>query len=329
LNKAKIVLNTVVTMFSQYCKDKFSVEPVNVVYSDHQSVTPDLSNRIVETSADYLCKRVGVKLSNSEVVKLLGRMGLLSQEKEGKILVTVPPTRSDILHACDIAEDVAIGYGFNNVLKTFPRCNTIAAPFPLNKLSDQLRLEVALSGFTEVLPLILCSHDENFAYLRKQDDGTQAVKLANPKTVEYQVVRTSLIPGMLKTIQSNRSIPLPMKLFEVSDVVFKNDAIERRARNQRNFCAIYCGKTSGFEVIHGLLDRVMKMLNIANVSVGSSNGYYIQECEDATFFKGRTARIYLNQKPIGTFGILHPEVLKNFDIANPCSVLEMTVEPFV
>ena len=58
------------------------------------------------------------------------------------------------------------------------------------------------------------------------------------------------------------SIQLPIKVFEISDVVFKDDIMERRSRNQRNIAAVYCGKSSGFEYIHGLLDRIMLMLNI-------------------------------------------------------------------
>lgn len=34
---------------------------------------------------------------------------------EGRLTVRVPPTRSDILHACDVMEDVAIAYGYNNL----------------------------------------------------------------------------------------------------------------------------------------------------------------------------------------------------------------------
>ncbi len=37
LTKAKIVLNTVVTMFSEYCSTKFEVEPVEVVDAFGQS----------------------------------------------------------------------------------------------------------------------------------------------------------------------------------------------------------------------------------------------------------------------------------------------------
>lgn len=126
-------------------------------------------------------------------------------------------------------EDVGVAYGFNNLPRTSPnKSATIGAPLPVQKLSDIVRHECAYSGWTEVMPLILCSHDENFAWLNREDDGKTAVKLANPKSAEYQVVRTSLLPGLLKTIRENKSIPLPLKIFETSDVVVKDDSLERR-----------------------------------------------------------------------------------------------------
>ena len=38
-----------------------------------------------------------------------------------------------------------------------------------------------------------------------------------------QVARTTLMPGILKTISCNKKMPLPMKLFEISDVVHSDD----------------------------------------------------------------------------------------------------------
>ena len=56
-----------------------------------------------------------------------------------RIEVTIPPTRHDVLHACDIYEDVAIAYGYNNLVKTVPKTMTVARQLPINKLSDQVR----------------------------------------------------------------------------------------------------------------------------------------------------------------------------------------------
>ncbi|KAI9599627.1 hypothetical protein BDF19DRAFT_429329 [Syncephalis fuscata] len=340
LTKARIVLNTIVTAFSEYCADQWSIEPVDVIYSSPENKTlryPDLSEYVIDAQTDYINGCVGVQLESSQIVNYLQRMGLNAAVlPDGHTITTkVPPTRSDILHACDIMEDVAVAYGYNKIKRIFPNTNTIAAPLPINKLSDQIRREFALSSWTEVLPLILCSHDENYAFLNQVDDGTVAIKLANPKTVEYQVVRSLLLPGLLKTVCSNRKHPLPLRIFEVSDVGLKDDREERRARNERHVCAVYSNKTSGFEIIHGALNRIMHMLDIPLVAAnGVKSGYFIAEHENPTYFPGRSANIYLRTedkvvKTVGTMGVIHPKVLQNFEITYPCSALEFNLEPFV
>lgn len=115
--------------------------------------------------------------------------------------------------------------------------------------------------------------------------------LSNPATIEFQVVRTSLLPGLLKTIKENRKHSLPIKIFEVSDVVLKDDHLERKAKNVRRIGAAYVGKKAGFEIIHGLLDRIMSMLEVnwsgddgsGKKKTGKRGEYYIEQ-SDGRFF---------------------------------------------
>lgn len=46
-------------------------------------------------------------------------------ESDGRIKVTVSPIRSDIIHECDIIEDVCIGYGYNNIKYVLPTFNSV------------------------------------------------------------------------------------------------------------------------------------------------------------------------------------------------------------
>lgn len=58
------------------------------------------------------------------------KMGLkvVGNSADGKhVKVEVPPTRADILHACDVVEDIGIGYGFNNIQKVYPPTNTVGS----------------------------------------------------------------------------------------------------------------------------------------------------------------------------------------------------------
>ncbi|GIJ84356.1 phenylalanine--tRNA ligase subunit beta [Aspergillus pseudoviridinutans] len=345
--KLDIVTKIMVTMFSQYTSEPFTVEPVQIV-SEHNNETrvePDIAPRTTQAEVSYINQCCGLELSPEEICKLLTKMSYQARPSASSpdlIDVDVPPTRADVLHQADIMEDVAIAYGFNSLPRSFPtKSGTIAQPLPVNKLSDIVRMEAAMAGWTEVLPLILCSHDENFAWLNRKDDGNTAVKLANPKTVEFQVVRTSLLPGLLKTIRENKHHSVPIKIFECSDVAFKDLALERKSRNERHFAAAWYGKTSGFEVVHGLLDRIMAMLKSAfitgeegleNPAIGDSN-YWIEELDDPTYFPGHAASIHLRfagkDHVIGAFGILHPTVLEKYELKYPVSTLEINIEAFL
>jgi phenylalanyl-tRNA synthetase beta chain len=331
--KLEIVNNIMVAMFSQYCSEPFTIEPVKIV-SEHNGETrqtPNLTPRTAEAEVDYINNCCGLNESPEKICSLLTKMCYTakpSTSDKNIIEVSVPPTRADVLHQCDIMEDVAIAYGFNNLPRTSPnKASTIAQPLMINKLGDIVRMEAAMAGWSEVMPLILCSHDENFGWLNRNDDGNTAVKLANPKTAEYQVVRTSLLPGLLKTIRENKKHSVPIKVFEVSDVAFKDMSLERKSRNERHFAAAWYGKTSGFEVVHGLLDRVLLMLKTAFLTNDEGlirqddskpDGYWIEEIDEPTFFAGHAAAIYLRvngkQVRIGEFGILHPTVLDKFEL---------------
>ena len=334
LHKAKIVLNTVVTMFSEHCAKPFQVEPVDVVdFMGNEKSYPDFMTRFVDVDVDYVNKRIGTEIETKEMAALLCKMQLASKVTEEKTLrVEIPPTRSDVLHACDIAEDVAIAYGYNNIKQTIPKASTMGKGQPINHFGDLVREEIARMGFSEVLTWILCSHDDNFKNVRREDDGNCAAIVANPSSIDVQVARSLLLPGVLKALGANKDAPLPVKLFEVGDVVVIDENADVGARNSRRLLALHSAQTSGLESIHGVLDRVMQVTGAAgSFEPGPENAGYelIQKRNEPTFFPGRQATIVRNGKEIGVFGIVHPEVLKEFDIVNPVSVVELELEPLL
>ncbi|XP_059489950.1 phenylalanine--tRNA ligase beta subunit isoform X2 [Neocloeon triangulifer] len=330
LTKAKIVLDTLVCMFSKYCSKPYEVELCEVEYPDGKVMnSPALPyrNEIIDFSKANTY--IGLQESPENIAKLLSKMCLGTKVEGEKIKVEIPPTRHDIIHPCDIFEDVGIAYGYNNIPKTLPTAATISQQFPLNKLSDQLRGEVAQAGFTEALTFSLCSIDDISTKLGWSIEKLSAVHISNPKTLEFQVARTTLLSGLLKTIAANRNMPLPIKVFEVSDVVLKDLMTEVGARNERHLCAVYYNKNSGFEVVHGLLDRVMQLLGVPFRSEGEGIGYHLEHDEDPTYFPKRCAKIIYGGNVIGKIGVLHPDVITKFELTMPCSAVEINIEPFL
>jgi len=149
LTKLNTVLNNIVAMFSEYSSSKFSVEPVDVVYPagpSHPKLaaqtvrTPDLSVHEVSAAVDYVQKAVGLtaaQLPASEMPKLLGKMMVpASLSADGtRIVAKVPITRTDIMHACDLMEDVAVAFGFEKIPRVAApvRCTLAAAPLQADR----------------------------------------------------------------------------------------------------------------------------------------------------------------------------------------------------
>ena len=94
----------------------------------------------------------------------------VSPKSPDVLQVSVPATRPDILHECDIMEDVAIAYGFINLPQTFPNTNTVAQALPVSKLSDVVRRECAQAGWIEVLPFILVSANSYVQSFQSAED---------------------------------------------------------------------------------------------------------------------------------------------------------------
>lgn len=70
-----------------------------------------------------------------------------------------------------------------------------------------------MNGYTEVLNFILCSWRENFDMLRRKDDKSKAVVVGNPRSSDFELVRTSLMPGILKSVGHNKDHPKPIKVY--------------------------------------------------------------------------------------------------------------------
>lgn len=291
----------------------------------------------MEVPVEAINRALGLALPAEAIAALLRRMqhAAAPTPDGAAVRLAVPPSRSDILHACDVVEDVAIAHGFNNIPRQAPGCATQGRELPINQLSELLRGECAMAGYTEVLTWALCSAAENFAHLRRADDGRTAVEIGNPATAEFEVCRTSLLPAALKTLGANRDTPLPMRLFEVGDVVLLDAAREVGARNERRLVAVHCGRDSGFEAVHGLLNRLMEVLGVplagggdAALEARAGGSYEWRPSAEPTFFPGRQATVHAFGRQVGVIGVVHPEVLAAFDIVSPTTALELCLEPF-
>lgn len=88
------------------------------------------------------------------------------------------------MHPCDICEDVAISYGYNNLPTEDPKLASIGKQDLLNKFSELIRIEMASMGYYECLTFTLCSNDDLTKKLLREKDEMQ-IGISNPKTMDF------------------------------------------------------------------------------------------------------------------------------------------------
>jgi len=366
LTKANITLNTMLAMFAEYCTVPFKIEPVEVVYADNYPANsftkggdkilyPQLEPRKMTADIGRMKSNLALeRLSSEEVRDHIRQMSVpceVDKKDNNALLVEVPITRSDIMHECDLIEDLAIAFGYNNLNIVIPETRGNVAEQPTKHLTDLIRISVANAGWTEAYNWALISRKENFDQLRRQPmleelwkpvakpfeycPGAPPVCLGNAKTKEFEIIRTTLLGGVLKCLASNKHLPMPIKIFECADVVLQDPTMEVGAKNIRRLCAINAGQTAEFSKLHGLLDQIMYQLKCepAHEAVEGSKKrpFRLEPSQDPAFFPGRQASIIVEESVIGVIGEIHPEVLgsKGFDINMAVSAFEFNLEPFV
>lgn len=277
--------------------------------------TPVFYNRKFLINSEKISKKLNLSLNSDELKNLLKRMMYSAEAAGMDILVRVPDVRSDVLHECDIIEDIAIAYGFNNFEKRIPLFHTIGSESPLNKFTDKLRTEFALCGFVEALTLTLLSRDENFVAPERQ------AVLSNPKSKEYEVVRTSLLPGILKSVASNLHGKIPIRVFEAADVVLLDDDQPEGASNSRRLCGCIAANTALLEELQGPLTLLLSKCGFA-----AELKYEHLAVDDKRYVRNQSATVSVSGVPIGSIGVLHPRVCNEFRIPYAASSFELDVQ---
>ena len=299
------VLNILVCNLVERCGKIFSVKTSN-------RVTPQLEPREVDISVEDIDRILGLGLSENQITESLEKMRYSAKKmKGGKIVVEIPPYRSDILHSVDIIEDVAIGYGYNNINPILPKVATIGGESELEKLSRKIR-EIGIGlGFQEVLNFVLTNMENNFNKMNFED---KYVDILNPVSSEYNICRTWLLPGLMKIFSSNKHREYPQKIFEIGDCVLLDDKQTKQIRKLA--CAISYDNANLTE-IKSVVESILSSLGYK---------YDIKNYNHPSFIETRCGEIIVDGKEVGFFGEIHPSVLEKWELEKPVIAFEIEID---
>ncbi|HEY4674438.1 MAG TPA: phenylalanine--tRNA ligase subunit beta [Candidatus Bathyarchaeia archaeon] len=297
-----------------------TLEKVQVKYPDHTVVSPDLEPEKMKLSVDYANKLLGLNVSDAEAIKCLRKCRLDARKVDKGVLeVLIPAYRIDVLHEADLVEEVAIGYGYYKLKPTIPAAATVGEQHPAHRLANTARQIMVGLGFAEVMNFTLTNERLHYEFMRMKEENP--VRLANPVSIEYTIMRQTLLPGLMKNLSDNKSESFPQRLFEVSDVTQINTRLESMCERRLHLAAVSSHSTANFTEIKSNVEAFL-----ANVSLGK---WQIKPTKHPSFLEGRTASIYVKGKCLGVLGEIHPEVLNNFELENPTVAFEIDLESLI
>jgi len=278
-------------------------------YPDKTVVTPNLEPSEMDFDLKYINKILGTNITDAQSKELLERMGYGYMKKK----VLVPAYRADILHQVDLAEDVAIAYGYENFESMIPNVATIAQEQPM---------EVFKSKITDVLVGLGLLETTTFNLTKKEcqsilmNTRIPLVELANSISQEYSVLRAWVIPSLMELLGQNRHNEYPQNIFCFGTIFKKNEKEETGIEENERLAVVLCSDSTDYTQIKQVADYLLRCLDIK---------YSIADAEHDSFIPGRVGRIIVNGSKVGYLGEMHPQVLANWSLEMPVAALEINI----
>ena len=253
---------------------------------------------------------LGASFNSEQVQDILFRLGMEVPNQSENMEVKIPSFRPDLLREVDLIEEIARIDGFDKVDTVYP----VAGVRPVRISAKQniikkVREVFCCAGFAETVhySFIECVVAEEFK-TAFASERNRVIALKNPLSSEYDTMRTSLLPGLLKTAGLNLSKgQKPLKLFEVGSVYFSDS---NGARTEKAvLSAIVLGpyeltpwKPRGgdydFYDLKGTLEMLITHLHLKLEIFPDSRPFLLPD---------KSVRVQISDKELGFLGQMAPE----------------------
>ena len=283
---------------------------------------------------DRLIRNIlGIELSKTEIADSIKKMGgelietrtvtngpdkiekwadCIVGEKEH--VISMPRWRNDIMHPVDIVEDIAIGYGYDNLPEQLSAVHLDAIPLPSSNLKRRISSSLCALGLQETQSLTLSNKRDQFERVRWIEENKSTI-ISNPITKEHTMLRQYILPSLLNLLAANRHHELPQRVHELGDVV-------RDSENKTRLSWACAEVGGGFSAAKGIASSLLRDLG-ANLSEVKWQGI---NQEEGPWIKGRGAKVIIGGIEVGQIGEIDPKVSFEFGLKVPIQAGEFDVD---
>ena len=281
-------------------------------------------NQSVSLRPERLNAVVGCDIEEKVVTGILERLGMAVDPSREAWTVTAPSSRFDIEIEEDLIEEVARIYGYDEIPEA-PPSGQLAAGSLNGQLTAlrQVREAMCANGYQEVINYSFV--DRSLLEIVHQDD--QVLALANPLSSDMDVMRTTLLPGLLTSLVRNtRRQHARVRLFESGGAFLQGETLQ-----ECNRLAVVAtghalpeqwgepGRGLDFFDIKGDVEGLISLC-------GKTDQAAFERGDMPWMHPGASALIKLEGRELGWCGAVHPTVLKALDIRNSVQAFELDLD---
>ncbi len=280
---------------------------------------------------------LGIEISGDQTKKIFTGLGFSCEEdRNDSLKVTVPLRRSDIKIEEDLIEEIVRIYGYDKIPLTLPKCQMVENGETVEeRVFRETKNYLTAVGFYESVTNSFINKAGLYRLNLDEDDSLmKAIPVKNPISEEQGVMRTTLIPGLMRVAQHNFSHrELNQLFYEIGKIYMPETLPVSEAPEEKNMLALIAtgvlpeanwaveSLPVDFFLIKGILERLFSLLRIKNVSFNLSQKSYTHPT--------RSAIVSIGNEEIGMIGQLHPTVAASWDIEQPIYFSEIDFDLIV
>ena len=290
-------------------------ELCSVKISGAKNSNPKFNQRKILINTNFVNAMLGLNISPGKIISALKKCRLEATSKNKNIICTVPRYRFDIFGPMDLVEEVALGYGIENLKPNLSTSKTLGQKNQKsNDLNSMCQIMVGL-GYMEALNSSLTS--KRILYDLTNRDSSNIISVMDSKSQEHTILQDFILAGLLNNLSSNIHEPYPQKLFEIGTIFSKRNPIDEEI----HLACVNSHKDANFSEIKSILQSALKTgFNITSNTKTSTH---------PTFSKGRAAEIIVAGKSYGIIGEIDSKVRGNFKIREPVVGFELKLSGLI
>lgn len=286
--------------------------------ADERGVLPD--RRPIQVRPARVNALLGTDLAPREMKQLLDPIGFttdLGVGDEAPMTVALPSYRLDSEVEIDVVEEVARMYGYSRLPKTMP-VSTLSGHLTPRQL-ERRRLRSLLTGLgcSEAAPMPFLAPGD----LERSGLPGDGITITNPLVAEESVLRTSLLPGLLKAARHNVAHRNEgIALFEIGHVFRRPTDPDAELPDEREVLAVLVAGADATVAVRAWR-TICDGLSVPGADVANA--------EMPGLHPTRSGVVRVEGEPVGSVGEVDPEVLAAFDIPGRVAWLEVDLDRFL